>query len=174
MKDYKNYGILALILIGTLIVVVYALRWHNVYEEERQNRTFITENLHEIKIEEFENYIVDNRDAVIYFGLTDDVLSREFETSFRRVIVDYHLQEQIVYMNVNELRDNGLELKLEEYYGNDDLSEKDIYLSETPALAVFVNAKLVDYIAGSRLNVTRAVSLLKEYDVIEDIEEEND
>ncbi len=169
MSKYKNQVTLAIFLLGTIMVVVYALRWHAVYEENRRNKAVISDFINEIKADEFDNYINDNRDAVIYFGITNGDECNQFETDFKDYIVEYNLQETIVYLNVNWLKGDNFGQELDTKYNSDELRNKNRFLSEVPALGVFKNAILTDFLQGDNLTANKAVDMLKKHDVIEEV-----
>ena len=172
MKKYKNYFTLALFLMGTLILLLYILKWHAVYQEQVFNKPIIGQYVKEIKLEEFDDYIKDNRDCVVYFGITSNEDDRKFETKVKDYIVEYHLQEAITYLNVNLLVEEFKELMEIQYYKS-VLKDEKPFLNDVPALAVFKDAKLVAFITGSNLTIKNIISLLKEYEII-DIEDVND
>ncbi len=174
MKPKKNYIILSLILMTTVMFLVYALKWNAVYKEEMSRGNIITKYIHEVKMEEFNNYIVDNPDSVVYFGKNNDEKSRKFENAFKKVIVDYHLEDRIVFVNVSELGEEDFDVKMDQLYGTEELRKKDQYLREIPALTIYQNAVLVNFKSGESLNKNNAVELLKQYDVIEEIAFIND
>jgi hypothetical protein len=83
MKKYKHYIVLISIFAITIIGCAYALKWHAVYKENKLNAAVIADYIHELKQEEFSNYISDNPFAVIYFGIPSDSNCRTFEGEFK-------------------------------------------------------------------------------------------
>ncbi len=169
MKKYQNQLILGIILSVTILIVIYALKWHAVYEEERKNATIITEYINEISMDEFPNYITENRDSVIYLGMTDDMACRKFESYFRKIIEEHHLDDRVVYINVNDLSGSNLEVDLDRLFSNENLRKQRRFLNGVPALAIYDDAQLVDFRIGDDLSKSSVIKLLKNYEVIEDM-----
>lgn len=167
MKKYKNYLTLAFFLLGTLILLLYVLKWHAVYQEEKLNKSIMGQYVKEIKIEEFKNYINDNRDGVIFFGITDNDYDRKFEMKFKKYIIKYNLQEVITYLNVNSFEEDFKQL-MEFYYDKSDLKIEKTTLNEAPLLAIFRDAKLIAFINRKDLTINNISVLFKKYEIIEE------
>jgi len=163
MKKYKNYLILALLFVASIISCIYALKWHSVYLEDKLNTTIITDYIHELKKEEFINYISDNPYAIIYIGVTSDDNCRRFEKQFKNYIINNNLRESIVYMNVNELIGNDLSTKLDNIYNNKTLRAEGKYFKGVPTVAIYNHTTLVDFVSDNNLTVERVEELLKKY-----------
>lgn len=174
MSKYKEHLILTIFLLSTIIILIYALKWHAVYEENRMNKSIIAQYINEIKIDEFDNYINDNRDAVIYFGIVDDEICRQFENEFKKDIIEYHLQESIVYLNVKPLVGENFSQELDKNFNSDYLRNKNKFFSKVPAIGIFKDAVLIDFINGENLTPEKAIVLLKKHEIIEDIVYVND
>lgn len=163
MKKYKNYIILTFVLAVTIISCSYALKWHAVYKENKLSTTIITDYIHELKKEEFINYVSDNPYSIIYFGVTSDDNCRRFEKSFKNFIVDRNLRETIVYMNVNELVGDSFGAKLDDLYNTENLRNETKYFGEVPAIAVYDHTTLIDFVSSSNLTVEKVEKLLNKY-----------
>jgi hypothetical protein len=170
VEEYKNYVKLTFILSVTILAVVYALEWHKVYEEDRQNRVVIRDYIMEITMDEFINYINDNRDAVIYFGVNDNVDCRRFEKGFKNIITEYQLESRIIYINVSSIRGENFDQNLDILYGDVELRKQKRYLSQVPALTIFKNTKLYDFKSGEALTTRSALNFLKQYELIENMD----
>lgn len=163
MKKYKNYIILIIILAISIIGCVYALKWHAVYKAEKLNTTIITDYIHELKTQEFMNYIGDNPYAVIYFGVTSDDNCRRFEKQFKNFIIDRSLSETVVYVNVNAIVGNDFNTKLDTIYNTKKMRDENKYFKGVPAVAVYEHTTLVDFVSGSNLTVEKVGQLLDKY-----------
>lgn len=165
MKKYKNYIVLIFVFAVSIIGCAYALKWHAVYIENQLNKTIITDYIHELKKEEFLNYVSENPNTVIYFGVTSDYNCRRFEDELKDYIVKNNLQETIVYMNVNELVGNDFGTKMDNLFNNKDLREKGKYLKSVPAVAVYNHTKLVDFASNNSLSISKVDKLLSKYNL---------
>ena len=138
----KKDLILLLILGMTIILVDYALTWNRVYKENKVNTSIISDYIPEISLLEFENYVEENPEGFIYFGIIDDEKSRNFELDFKDIIVDNYLKETIIHIN----------LKNEDF---DDFKNKYSNISselEVPVIVYYTSGKAEDYISYSNSN----------------------
>jgi hypothetical protein len=164
MKKYKNIITLIIISITTLIGCGYALKWHAVYKQNMLNSTIITDYIHELKAEEFTNYINDNPFAVVYFCVTGNDNCRSFENSFKKYILKNNLQETIVYVNVSNLNNGKLGEQLDNTYNSKILREQNKYLDEVPTVAVYNHMIISDFVSEENLTIEDVDNLLSKYD----------
>lgn len=165
MEKYKKTGVLLLIVLINVIGCVYALKWHAVYKEDKLNTTIITDYIHELKKEEFSNYIDDNPYAVIYFGVTSDDNCRSFEREFKKYIINNNLRETIVYINVNDLVGNDFGTKMDTLYNTKSMRENNRYMNVVPTVAIYDHNTLVDFASGTDLKVESVKKLLNKYNI---------
>jgi hypothetical protein len=163
MRKYKNIITLVIVCTVTLIVCSYALNWHSVYKQNLANSTIITDYIHELKVEEFTNYIVDNPFAVVYFGVIGNEDCRRFEEEFKKYILKNNLQETIVYVNVSSLNSGNLGEQLDKTYNIKALRDQNKYLKEVPAVAVYNHTVLSDFVSDNALTVNKVDVLLSKY-----------
>jgi hypothetical protein len=165
MKKYKGYIFLGLIFIVSIVICIYALKWHAVYKEDMLNTTIITDYIHELRKPEFINYISDNPYAIIYFGVTSDDNCRRFEKKFKDYIINNNLGETIVYISVNEIAGEDFGSRLDKLYNKQEFRNQNKYFDEVPALAVYNNTTLVDFISSKDLTVDEVDELLSKYNI---------
>jgi hypothetical protein len=122
-------------------------------------------------MEEFNSTINDKHNAVIYFGITDDTKCRTFERKFVSSIHKYQLEDEIIYISVNELKDKDISKELDILYGSDELRGQHRYLNKIPAIGIYINAKLVDFVSSSKLTPSSAIDLMGKYGFINDWEQ---
>lgn len=166
MKPKKNYIILAVISAVTIILVLYALKWYDVYKEASKNTAIISDYVSEIKMGEFKNYVNDKRNVVIYFGIPYNEDCRTFERNFKNTLSKYQLSEEIVYINIDSLQGDNFATNFDNEYNNEELREIGKKLKTVPTLAIFEDGKLVDFVGGKYLTKTSAVKLLTKYNII--------
>ena len=163
MKKYRNYIVMIFVFAVSIIGCAYALKWHAVYKENQLNTTIITDYIHELKKEEFINYVSENPYAVIYFGVTSDYNCRRFEGEFKNFIIKNNLQETIVYMNVNELVGNDFATKMDNLFNTKNLRNEGKYFKAVPAVAVYNHTTLVDFVSSGDLTTDKVAKLLAKY-----------
>ena len=115
---FKNYIILALVLIITIIGVIYIFMWYSSKEKSKLELPILDDYIMPINYNELNDYIVENKDAVIYTSVLNDVNIRLFENKFKNVIVKNNLNSSILYLDLtDEIKDNNVLLKMEKKYG---------------------------------------------------------
>ncbi|UKI27571.1 MAG: hypothetical protein L6V91_02915 [Bacilli bacterium] len=115
---FKNYIILALVLIITIIGVIYIFMWYSSKEKSKLELPILDDYIMPINYNELNDYIVENKDAVIYTSVLNDVNIRLFENKFKNVIIKNNLNSSILYLDLtNEINDNNVLLKMEKKYG---------------------------------------------------------
>ena len=147
---FKNYIILALVLIITIIGVIYIFMWYSSKEKSK------------LELPILDDYIVENKDAVIYTSVLNDVNIRLFENKFKNVIVKNNLNSSILYLDLtNEIKDNNVLLKMEKKYG----TKVDI-----PSVMVFRDGVLTDVynIKEDNYNIKKLEKYLEKEVVIND------
>ena len=159
---FKNYIILALVLIITIIGVIYIFMWYSSKEKSKLELPILDDYIMPINYNELNDYIIENKDAVIYTSVLNDVNIRLFENKFKNVIIKNNLNSSILYLDLtNEIKDNNVLLKMEKKYGTK---------IEVPSLMVFKDGILIDVynIKEDNYNVKKLEKYLEKEDVIND------
>ena len=133
---FKNYIILALVLIITIIGVIYIFMWYSSKEKSKLELPILDDYIMSINYNELNDYIVENKDAVIYTSVLNDINIRLFENKFKNVIVKNNLNNSILYLDLtDEIKNNNVLLNMEKKYG----TKVDI-----PSVMVFRDGVLTD------------------------------
>ena len=159
---FKNYIILALVLIITIIGVIYIFMWYSSKEKSKLELPILDDYIMPINYNELNDYIIENKDAVIYTSVLNDVNIRLFENKFKNVIIKNNLNSSILYLDLtNEIKDNNVLLKMEKKYGTK---------IEVPSLMVFKDGILIDVynIKEDNYNIKKLEKYLEKEVVIND------
>lgn len=159
---FKNYIILALVLIITIIGVIYFFMWYSSKEKSKLELPILDDYIMPINYNELNDYIIENKDAVIYTSVLNDVNIRLFENKFKNVIIKNNLNSSILYLDLtNEIKDNNVLLKMEKKYG----TKVDI-----PSVMVFRDGVLTDVynIKEDNYNIKKLEKYLEKEVVIND------
>ncbi len=114
----KNYILLFIILLLSIFGALYFYLWHSAYQEARINTPFIDDYLEVIQFNELDNYLVENKEAIIYVSVLNDYEIRKFENKFKRFINKYSLNNAILYMDItNDLSNNISHKIINDNYG---------------------------------------------------------
>lgn len=136
----KNYIILGLVVLLTLGLVYYFYLWYITYEESKLNETIIDRYLEVINYNELNDYIVENRNAMIYTSVLEDNNIRKFEIKFKNIVVKNALKDKILYMDMTDIFKD--KIKYTELRNSYQINNYNI--TNVPCILVFKDAKLVD------------------------------
>lgn len=146
----KNYLILGMIIIVTLLGVLYLCSWYRQYQDNKINKPVITNVLREVQFNNLDTVLTERDMLIMYMCTTDENICRSFEKKFSEYIKDNNLTEEIVYLNLGYSSDeNNL---LETVYNNykSDTLVKKIY--EYPTLVIFNRGEIVDVLSSNSKN----------------------
>lgn len=99
----KKLTLLVVICVVTLAILFIALKLNENRKIDVLSASDIKEYLTEIKYEEISTHVVEQPGVVIYVSNSSDVESREFEKKFKNVIKKYNLENEIIYININNV-----------------------------------------------------------------------
>ena len=136
----KNYIILGLVILLTLGLVYYFYLWYITYEESKLNETIMDRYLEVINYNELNDYIVENRNAMIYTSVLEDNNIRKFEIKFHNIVVKNALKDKILYMDMTDIFKD--KIKYTELRNSYQINNYNII--NVPCILVFKDAKLVD------------------------------
>lgn len=157
---FKNYIYLFIILLGTVLLLLYIYSWYETYNENKLNVQIMNNYLTVINYNELDDYIIENKNAIIYVSVLGNKEINKFEEKFKNNIIDNNLKNDILYLDLT----------------NEDLNEamKKLNIEDKfPYLIVYTNGKITDTynIAKNKYNPDKAMKYLNR---IGAGEEEND
>lgn len=163
----KNYFILGILVIVTIMLTFYFVSWYEASKEYRKENSVIADVLSEIKIEEIDNYVLDNPNIVIYMASSTDQSIKEFENKFKRFIVKHEITDAIIYLNTNNVENNDYQI-LEKRF-TDDLTSKNTTLVNKTNLLIVREGKVIDilYKDDKLINESDMNQFLEMYEVLE-------
>lgn len=161
----KNYIILAVTLIITVILVIYFYLWQKTYEESKKNTIIMDEYIQKINYNELSNYLIENKSTVIYSSVVGSQKTSNFEKKFVKVIQDNSLKNSILYLDLTEVVKNKTNKKeLLEKYPELNNNIKD------PLIIIFNNDKVIRIynIKDNNYNIDSLIEFLEKEDIIYD------
>ncbi len=103
MKEQtKRVILLVVICVVTLSVLIIALKLHENKENNSLATSDISNYLTEINYDEIENHVIEQPSAIIYVSNSSEEKTIDFEKIFIPVIKEYNLENDIIYININE------------------------------------------------------------------------
>lgn len=136
----KNYIILCVIILLTVISVFYIRSWYITSKDYYSRNSVIKDVVHEINVDEISNYTLESPKFMLYVSSGADADIKGFENDFKKLIRKLELSEDILYLNVDNI---GYDLynNLSGFASNDKISS---LISESKAsLYVFSDGKIV-------------------------------
>ena len=145
----KNYLYLLLIIIITLLIALYLLKWYRTYNESKLYTGILNEYIQVINYNELNDYIIENKDAVIYVSILGNEEIKKFEKKFKNTIVDNNLRENLLYLDITDEDQNKVKEKLQ-------------IDNNLPYLVVYTNGKITDTysISEHKYNTKKIVKYL--------------
>ena len=127
----KNYFYLVFVILGSFLVIMYLYNWYEAYNENMLSTSIMDKYLMVINYNELDNYIIENKDAVIYVSILGNEDINNFEKKFRNVIADNNLKNDILYLDISD--------------ENIDEAVKKLNIDkEFPYLVVYTNGVITD------------------------------
>ena len=129
----KNYLILGVVIIVTLLILYYFYLWVDVYKESKIGIPIMDKYMMVINYNELDNYIVENPDSIVYVSVLEDEKIREFEKELKNKYKDNEINNDILYMDItDDIIDKDIKNEMINKYYMNDLSITDI-----PCILVF-------------------------------------
>lgn len=154
---FKNYIILAVILIFTILLVVYLFNWQSIYQKNKLQEPILDKYLMVINYNELDDYLVENKEAIVYVSVLNDEKIKMFENKFKNLIIKNDLNNKVLYLN---LTNESVEIN-KKYLSN---------LSEVPTLIIFDEGKVVESysIKDNNYDIKAFKKFLKKEEIIND------
>lgn len=102
MKEQTKKNILlSFICVITIVVLVVTLKIHENRENNLLSISKIDKYLTEINYEEISTHVIEQPNTIIYVSNSSDENSIDFENYFKEVVKKYNLENEIIYININ-------------------------------------------------------------------------
>lgn len=133
----KNYVILFMLAVITIIITLLLANKYNKNLQynlsENDNMSFLSQ----IKIDEIDNYIMDNPESIIYMSSSDNTELDKVEEDLKKYIISNNYNKNIVYLNSYDLEESKFNEFKEKYFS--ELIKKNINLNIQPNIFVIKN-----------------------------------
>ena len=134
----KNYVILGVVIVVTILILYYFYMWVDVYKESKINIPIMDKYMTVINYNELDNYVVENPDTIVYVSVLENDEIREFEKKFKNKYKNDLIDNDILYMNVtDDIKDESLkDGMISKYFVNG------LNIADVPCVLVFKNGML--------------------------------
>lgn len=161
----KNYILLAVTLIITIVLVIYFYMWKKTYEENKINSVVMDKYIQEINYNELSDYLIENKNTVIYSSVVGNTKTKKFEEKLGKLIEDNSLSNSIIYLNLtDELKDKNIKKEILENYKELNNNIKD------PLIIIFSNNKITSIynIKDNNYDIDNLKKYLEKEEIIND------
>lgn len=136
----KNYFILCIIIVFTVISVLYVRSWYITNKEYYSKNSVIKDVVREINIDEISNYTLESPKFMLYVSSGIDADVKNFENDFKKLVEKLDISEDILYLNTDNV-DYDLYSNLKNFASTDKVSSLVSY--SKASLYVFNDGKIV-------------------------------
>lgn len=154
----KNYIILGIIIIFTLLLCSYFSSWYKTNEEANLKKGIMSENLMQIKIEELDNYMQENPNKIIYLSSSNDEEIKSYENKLYNYIIDNNLSNLFIYIDTSEIEIEKLVSILEK----NSVIKGNIDYSISPNIYIVKEGKITEvlYYQKEKINSKDAIKYI--------------
>ena len=134
----KNYIILGVVIVVTMLILYYFYMWVDVYKESKINIPIMDKYMTVINYNELDNYVVENPDTIVYVSVLENDKIREFEKKFKNKYKNNLIDNDVLYMNItDDIRDKSVKNGMVNKYFINGLN-----ITDVPCVLVFKNGML--------------------------------
>ena len=128
----KNYALFALLIAVTILATLY---FSDSYRSKTKEVSNVYSNSSVITYKDFDVYVTENPDSIIYIGNKYDLNYNEFDSKLIQTIEQLNLNDNFVYMNAN----NKIINKINREY------KIKLSISNIPYLIVLIDGNIYEY-----------------------------
>ena len=129
----KNYVILGVVIVVTVLILYYFYLWVDVYKESKINIPIMDKYMTVINYNELDNYLVENPNTIVYVSVLEDETIRDFEKKIKNKYKKKKIDNDVLYMNVTEdIKNDDIRKNMISKYKINDLD-----LLDVPCVLVF-------------------------------------
>jgi len=159
----KNYVILGVVMVVTLLLLYYFYMWVDIYKESKINIPIMDKYMNVINYNELDNYLVENPNTILYVSVLDNEEIRTFEKKLKNEFKSKNINNEVLYMNLtSELNDKDIMNELTKKYYVNDLS-----ITDVPCILIFSsgNLKSIYNISNNNYDITSAVGFINSFNM---------
>lgn len=139
----KNYVIFAVVIIVSLFLVGYFVRWYQM-TNGREEPIMMDGVVSEVRYDELTSYLQDNPNVIVYIAPNIQGSNIALENDLKKYIVNHNLADEFIYLDSNKIQDSQIYNDFEDDYLSDELKRQSVDLSVTPNLWYFRDGVIVD------------------------------
>lgn len=159
----KNYIILVGTIIVTILLCLYITQWYKKAEESSIKEGVLAQELPQVTIEEFQNYVTENPNTILYVSISTDEKIKRFEKKIYEFIIDENIRNHFIYIDASKLDINTFAETLKE-----KSNIKKATYTNIPNIYIFKDGKIEDmlYTNTVTLHSKEAIQFIKKQDIV--------
>lgn len=130
---YKNYIILLVLIIMTVFLTFLL---SNIYTSKNKLVSDFYEYSNKITVEEFDEYIIENSEVIIYISDKYDLTYKDFEKNFQKKLDNLALKNKLVFIDKSEIDKKFINKLSNDYKINLDIQRTPIIIVITDNVAI--------------------------------------
>ena len=134
----KNYVILGVVILVSLLIVYYLYMWFTAYKSTKEGEVILDKYMTVINYNELDDYLVENPDGIIYVGILNDEDITKFEKKFKNSIKNNKINKEVLYLNITDELNSGK--KISEM--KDKYTVNYANITDVPNIMVFEDGKI--------------------------------
>ena len=162
----KNYFILGILLIFSLLLVYYFYLWIDAYNDTKLNKPILNKYMEVINYNELENYLVESPNAIIYVSVLENREIRNFEKKIKGLFKNNQVNKKVLYLDLTEeLKDKKIKDEINDKYkigGNSIINVPAIMVVDGGRVKEIYNIKDNNYEIYGVLNFVNTVKFSNE------------
>lgn len=152
----KNYVILGILLIFSVIIVLIINNWLSSMNEQEKEKSIVAEIIHEIKTDDIDDYMLENPDFIIYMASKDNCTNISFEKKFKNFLIDNDLEKETVFINLDEIDTKTYSQFIQKYYGGSNMP---VF---TNSIIIVEEQKVRDILNSEKFKIEEVKKFLKD------------
>ena len=155
----KNYLLVVVICLATLIVVTYLTYICKKNQAIKVEPSILSGYVLELGEKEImtnlSNYALDNPGFVLYVSYDSSKNLNEFEEQLKDLVKEQNIKSNLVFANLNLIANKNFLNELKDNFFSDDLNNNYIKLEKQPNMFLFKNGKIIKvlYYAEHKIDI---------------------
>lgn len=154
----KNYIIVIVMFIVTVLLVFGIRSWYRSYVNYKYTIPVIRGKIQEIKLKELEDYISENDNYYIYIGESNNKFCRKIEKELPEVLERRNIETETIYLNM----DGSSEKELKELLNKSYKEEINI---KYPIFIIIKDKKVLSFTKNNNIDISDIEKILDEYEI---------
>jgi len=164
--ETKNYIILLVIVAITIFAVFYMRNLYIVSKVYYSDNSVMLDVVKEVDQNELQNYIIENPKIVLYVSDSQNQDTKKFEKTFKNIIVSEGIENEILYLDANNIDSSNLKQMLKELATEN--IKNNIETNSIATMYIIENGNVTNVITDvQKKSKSQTKKLLQKYGVIE-------